>query len=339
MTPLLDQSHLEVAWHAGPVPGAAARLRPEQRARDRVDAGRRGDGHARGARPRAVPHRGLRGAQHRRRGRLRAGRGARRERPRDPSRRRAHAVSCRAVTSAPLDPAAPSVEPNPSRAVPVVSVPRSTALVLARLAVLLGVTRHRRGLARPSPSRVETPARCSRAPRRSANASVAWISSAASSLRRPSVPIPCSSTCPISSRTRAPSSPREDGGACSPSSACSVSPSPWELPGLALTRIGRAEWRWTILLAAIGGPLLAYGSSTGVSRSQPDCSYCSSLWPSCRRARCSSASQPSARASRRRRATRSSSRWALSACSSPGGAPRRPSVGTSRSGPSASWPG
>ena len=45
-----------------PVPGAAARLRPEQRARDRVDAGRDGDRHARGPRAGAVPHRGLRRA-------------------------------------------------------------------------------------------------------------------------------------------------------------------------------------------------------------------------------------------------------------------------------------
>ena len=81
MRPLLDQSHLDVAWHAGPVPGAAARLRAEQRARDRVDARRRGDRHARGADARAVLHRGLRGPQHRRRGRLREGGAARRRRP------------------------------------------------------------------------------------------------------------------------------------------------------------------------------------------------------------------------------------------------------------------
>ena len=53
-----------------PVPGSPARVRPEQRARDRLDAGRRGDGLARGARPRAVSHRGQRGLQRGRRGGL-----------------------------------------------------------------------------------------------------------------------------------------------------------------------------------------------------------------------------------------------------------------------------
>ena len=72
MLPLLDQSHLDVAWHAGQYQALPAGLRPEQRARDRLDARRRGDRHAGGARARAVPDRGVRGPQHRRRGRLRA---------------------------------------------------------------------------------------------------------------------------------------------------------------------------------------------------------------------------------------------------------------------------
>ena len=50
MRPLLDQSHLDVAWHAGQYQALPADLRPEQRARDRVDARRRGDRDARGAR-------------------------------------------------------------------------------------------------------------------------------------------------------------------------------------------------------------------------------------------------------------------------------------------------
>ena len=41
MRPLLDQSHLEVAWHAGQYQALPRRLRAEQRARDRVDARRR----------------------------------------------------------------------------------------------------------------------------------------------------------------------------------------------------------------------------------------------------------------------------------------------------------
>ena len=61
-----------------PVPGAAARLPPEQRARDRVDARRDGDGHPRRPSAGAVPHRGPGGLQRRRRGGLAAGGGARR---------------------------------------------------------------------------------------------------------------------------------------------------------------------------------------------------------------------------------------------------------------------
>ena len=63
----------------GPVPGAPAGVRPEQRARDRLDARGGGDRDARGEDARAVPHQGLRGPQHRRRGRLRAGGAAGRE--------------------------------------------------------------------------------------------------------------------------------------------------------------------------------------------------------------------------------------------------------------------
>ena len=85
------------------VPGAAAGLRAEQRARDRLDAGRRGDGDPRGADARAVPHGGLRGSQHRRRGRLRPGGGAGRERPRAAPRRRARAISCRSMKLASLE--------------------------------------------------------------------------------------------------------------------------------------------------------------------------------------------------------------------------------------------
>ena len=48
MRPLLDQSHLDVAWHAGQYQ-ASRDLRAEQRAGDRLDASRRGDRDARGA--------------------------------------------------------------------------------------------------------------------------------------------------------------------------------------------------------------------------------------------------------------------------------------------------
>ena len=70
MRPLLEQSHLDVAWHAGAVPGAPSGLRAVERARDRVDEGRSGDGLAGGARGGAVPHRRPRGVQRRRRGGL-----------------------------------------------------------------------------------------------------------------------------------------------------------------------------------------------------------------------------------------------------------------------------
>ena len=78
MRPLLEQSAARRRLARGPVPGAPARLRPEQRARDRLDARRHGHGHPRRADPRAVPHRGPRGLQRRRRGGLAAGGGARR---------------------------------------------------------------------------------------------------------------------------------------------------------------------------------------------------------------------------------------------------------------------
>ena len=44
MRPLLDQSHLDVAWHAGQYQALPRGLRPEQRARDRLDARRHRDG-------------------------------------------------------------------------------------------------------------------------------------------------------------------------------------------------------------------------------------------------------------------------------------------------------
>src|SRR5262249_30181084 len=56
----------------GPVPGAARDLRPEQRARDCVDARRLRNRDARGTHGRPVLHHRLRGIQHRRRGRLAA---------------------------------------------------------------------------------------------------------------------------------------------------------------------------------------------------------------------------------------------------------------------------
>src|SRR5262249_26512816 len=81
----------------GPVPGIATRLRPELRARDRVDARRERDRDERGARAGALPDGGIRGVQRRRRGRLGAGRSARRERP-----RRADADRRSAVRRAPV---------------------------------------------------------------------------------------------------------------------------------------------------------------------------------------------------------------------------------------------
>ena len=49
MRPLLDQSQLDVAWHAGQYQALPRVYVAEQRARDRLDARRRGDGDARGA--------------------------------------------------------------------------------------------------------------------------------------------------------------------------------------------------------------------------------------------------------------------------------------------------
>ena len=89
MAPLLDQSHLEVAWHAGQYQALPRGLRPEQRARDRLDARRHGDGDARGRGARAVPHARARGLQRRRRGGLGASRAPRRGRRGDAPRGRA----------------------------------------------------------------------------------------------------------------------------------------------------------------------------------------------------------------------------------------------------------
>ena len=43
MRPLLDQSHLDVAWHAGQYQALPTVYVAEQRPRDRLDARRRGD--------------------------------------------------------------------------------------------------------------------------------------------------------------------------------------------------------------------------------------------------------------------------------------------------------
>ena len=80
MTPLLDQTHLDVAWHAGQYQALPRGVRPEQRARDCVDARRDGDGNPRGPRARSLPDAGARGLQRRRRGGLGARRASRRER-------------------------------------------------------------------------------------------------------------------------------------------------------------------------------------------------------------------------------------------------------------------
>ena len=101
MLPLLDQSHLDVAWHAGQYQALPPGLRPEQRARDRLDTGGQGDRDAGGARARAVPDGGPRGPQHRRRGRLRLRGAARRGRPGDVAGGRARPVS-RASVSHPI---------------------------------------------------------------------------------------------------------------------------------------------------------------------------------------------------------------------------------------------
>ena len=48
MRPILDQSHLDVAWHAGQFQALPHGVRPEQRARDRLDARRIRDGNREG---------------------------------------------------------------------------------------------------------------------------------------------------------------------------------------------------------------------------------------------------------------------------------------------------
>ena len=53
MRPLLDQSRLDVPWHDSQFQALPAGLRPDERARDRLDAGRR-RGHARRERPAAA---------------------------------------------------------------------------------------------------------------------------------------------------------------------------------------------------------------------------------------------------------------------------------------------
>ena len=72
MRPLLDQSHLDVAWHAGQyqaLPPVYVQNSALEIAWTRVVAA---TGTREGRMLAPVPHRGLRGAQHRRRGRLRA---------------------------------------------------------------------------------------------------------------------------------------------------------------------------------------------------------------------------------------------------------------------------
>ena len=91
MSPLLDQSHLEVAWHAGQyqaLPPVYSQSSALEIAWTRVVAG---DGYARGPRGRPVLHRRPRGLQRRRRGGLGAGGEPARERrgplPRSSGRR------------------------------------------------------------------------------------------------------------------------------------------------------------------------------------------------------------------------------------------------------------
>ena len=103
MRPLLDQSHLDVAWHAGQyqaLPPVYVQNSALEIAWTRVVEA---TGHTRGEDARAVLHRRLRGPQHRRRGRLREGGAARRRRPGATRGHPARAVSWRAVKLASLE--------------------------------------------------------------------------------------------------------------------------------------------------------------------------------------------------------------------------------------------